>query len=165
VLNPVNFAFSTCSTLNTLVSPLIGLSSKHQNPQESFHHVLPSFLFYHSRSATIPIPCSAFLILMFCHSHVLPSFYVLSFPFFVLSFSFPLPAKPIPISLYNPRLAKIKKTHMSSRSFELVTSQAKAKSSYRYTTYMFMSTSMTGNTSTTSLTKLTCYPCTMRSRR
>jgi hypothetical protein len=25
-----------------------------------------------------------------------------------------------------------------------------------------MSTSMTGNTSTTSLTKLTCYPCTMR---
>jgi hypothetical protein len=36
VLNPVSFAFSTCSTLNTLVSPLIGLSSKHQNPQETF---------------------------------------------------------------------------------------------------------------------------------
>jgi hypothetical protein len=37
VLNPVSFALSTCSTLSTLVSPLIGLSSKHQNPQESFH--------------------------------------------------------------------------------------------------------------------------------
>jgi hypothetical protein len=39
-LNPVSFAFSTCSTLNTLVSPLIGLSSKHQNPQESFQIAL-----------------------------------------------------------------------------------------------------------------------------
>jgi hypothetical protein len=37
-LNPVSFALSTCSTLSTLVSPLIGLSSKHQNPQESFHY-------------------------------------------------------------------------------------------------------------------------------
>jgi hypothetical protein len=36
VLNLISFAFSTCSTLNTLVSPLIELSSKHQNPQESF---------------------------------------------------------------------------------------------------------------------------------
>jgi hypothetical protein len=36
VLNPVSCALSTCSTLSTLVSPLIGLSSKHQNPQESF---------------------------------------------------------------------------------------------------------------------------------
>jgi hypothetical protein len=35
-LNPVSFTFRTCSTLGTLVSPLIGLSSKHQNPQESF---------------------------------------------------------------------------------------------------------------------------------
>jgi hypothetical protein len=35
-VNPVSFALSTCSTLSTLVSPLIGLSSKHQNPQESF---------------------------------------------------------------------------------------------------------------------------------
>jgi hypothetical protein len=39
VLNPVSFALSTCSTLSTLVSPLIGLSSKHQNPQESFHNL------------------------------------------------------------------------------------------------------------------------------
>ncbi|PWZ57052.1 hypothetical protein Zm00014a_018920 [Zea mays] len=54
---------------------------------------------------------------------------------------------------------------MSSRGFEPVTSQAKAKSSYRYNTCVFMSTSMTENTSTTSLTKLTCYPCTMRSSR
>jgi hypothetical protein len=38
VLNPVSFALSTCSTLSTLVSRLIGLSSKHQNPQESFQH-------------------------------------------------------------------------------------------------------------------------------
>jgi hypothetical protein len=35
-LNPISFALSTCSTLSTLVSPLIGLSSKHQNPQENF---------------------------------------------------------------------------------------------------------------------------------
>jgi hypothetical protein len=36
VLNPVSFTLSTCSTLGTLVSPLIEFSSKHQNPQESF---------------------------------------------------------------------------------------------------------------------------------
>jgi hypothetical protein len=85
---------------------------------------------------------------------------------FYLSHS-PLPAKPIPILIppYNPRLAKIKKAHMSSKGFELMTSQAKAKSSYRYTTCVFMSTFMTGNTSTTSLTKLTCYHCTMRSSK
>jgi hypothetical protein len=41
VLNPVSFALSTCSTLSTLVSPLIGLSSKHKNPQESFQIVTP----------------------------------------------------------------------------------------------------------------------------
>jgi hypothetical protein len=40
VLNPISFALSTCSTLSTLVSPLIGLSSKHQNPQESFHFLI-----------------------------------------------------------------------------------------------------------------------------
>jgi hypothetical protein len=71
----------------------------------------------------------------------------------------------IPIPPYSPHLAKIKKTHMSLRGFEPMTSQAKAKSSYRYTTCVFMSTSMTGNISTTSLTKLTCYPCIMRSSR
>jgi hypothetical protein len=37
VLNLVDFILSTCSTLSTLVSPLIELSSKHQNSQESFH--------------------------------------------------------------------------------------------------------------------------------
>jgi hypothetical protein len=36
VLNPVSFTLNTCSTLSTLVSPLIELSSKHQNLQESF---------------------------------------------------------------------------------------------------------------------------------
>jgi hypothetical protein len=35
-LNPVSFTLSTCSTLSTLVSPLIELSSKHQNSHESF---------------------------------------------------------------------------------------------------------------------------------
>jgi hypothetical protein len=45
VLNPVGFTLSTCSTLSTLVSPLIELSSKHQNSQESFHQpVSASFL-------------------------------------------------------------------------------------------------------------------------
>jgi hypothetical protein len=38
VLNPVSFTLSTYSTLSTLVSPLIELSSKHQNPQESFQN-------------------------------------------------------------------------------------------------------------------------------
>ena len=109
--------------------------------------VIPMFchhsMFCHSRSATIP---------SVSHSHVCLS-------------HFPLPAKPISIPPYSPRLAKIKKTRMFSRGFEPMTSQVKAKSSYRYTTCVFMSTSMTGNTSTTSLTKLTCYPCTMRSSR
>jgi hypothetical protein len=41
VLNPVSFALITYSTLSTLVSPLIGLSSKHQNPQESFQNIVP----------------------------------------------------------------------------------------------------------------------------
>jgi ribonuclease HI len=36
VLNSVSFALNTFSTLSILVSPLIELSSKHQNPQESF---------------------------------------------------------------------------------------------------------------------------------
>jgi hypothetical protein len=36
VLNPIGFTLSTCSTLSTLVSPLIELSSKHQNSQEIF---------------------------------------------------------------------------------------------------------------------------------
>jgi hypothetical protein len=54
---------------------------------------------------------------------------------------------------------------MSSKGFELVTSQAKAKSNYRYTTCVFISTSITKNMSTTFLTKLTCYPCTMHSSR
>jgi hypothetical protein len=44
-LNPVIFAFNTCSTLNTLVSPLIGLSSKHQNPQESFQKLYSNLKF------------------------------------------------------------------------------------------------------------------------
>jgi hypothetical protein len=44
VLNSVSFALSTCSTLSILViSPLYELSSKHQNPQESFQKTcLPS---------------------------------------------------------------------------------------------------------------------------
>jgi hypothetical protein len=115
------------------------------------------FLFiYYLISST---PCTS----EFCHSRSA------TVPFSCLSFSFPPPAEliliPILIPPYSPRLAKIKKTHMSSRRFEPVTSQAKTKSSYRYTTYVFMSTSMIGNTSIISLTKLTCYPCTMRSSR
>ena len=42
MLNPVVFALSTCSTLSTLVSPLIELSSKHQNSQESFQTAAPT---------------------------------------------------------------------------------------------------------------------------
>jgi hypothetical protein len=99
-------------------------------------------VFCHHSCSVIPI-LSPFSFLVF-HSHVFSCFV-------------------IPI-LWS-RLAKIKKTHMSSRGFEPVTSQAKAKSSYSYTTCVFMSTSMTGNTSTTSLTKLTFYPCTMRSSK
>jgi hypothetical protein len=38
VLNPVSFALSTCSTLSTLVSPLIGLSSKPPKPRRELSH-------------------------------------------------------------------------------------------------------------------------------
>jgi hypothetical protein len=59
---------------------------------------------------------------LFCHSHSL----------FYLSHSL-LPAKPIPILIlippYNPRLAKIKKTQMALKGFELATPQANASSS------------------------------------
>jgi hypothetical protein len=144
---------------------------------------------HHSHSLFCVSHSHAFLILMFFHhsmfshyhylfclshspssqnslSHSPIPFYVLSLPLFVLSFSFPLLAKLILIPPYSPRLAKIKKTQISSRGFEPVTSsQEKAKSSYRYTTCVFMFASMRENTSTTSLTKLTCYPCTMRSSR
>jgi hypothetical protein len=119
--------------------------------------VLPPFPFLVLRFS---FPCS--VIPMSCHHSIFSH----SHSLFCLSHS-SLSAKPIliPIPPYSPRLAKIKKTNMSSRGFEPVISQAKAKSSYRYTTCVFMSTSMIGNTSTTSLTKLTCYLCTMRSSR
>jgi hypothetical protein len=39
VLNPVCFALSTCSTLSTLVSPLIGLSSKPPKPTRELSEV------------------------------------------------------------------------------------------------------------------------------
>jgi hypothetical protein len=119
--------------------------------------VLPPFSFLVLRFS---FPCSVISMFyhhsMFSHSHSL----------FCHSHS-PLPAKHIPILIppYSPHLAKIKKTYMSSRGFEPVTSQAKAKSSYGYIICVFMSASMTGKTSTTSLTRLTCYPCTMRSSR
>jgi hypothetical protein len=139
-------------------------------------------MFCHHSCSAIPVLPPFLLILMFCHHScsvilILPPFLLILIPMFChhsmfshshsllcLSHS-PLPTKLIPILIppYRPRLAKIKKTHMSSRGFEPVTSQAKAKSSYRYTTCVFMSTSITENTSTTSLTKFTCYPCTMRS--
>jgi hypothetical protein len=66
---------------------------------------------------------------------------------------------------YSRRLAKIKKIHMSPKGFEPMTSKANASGSYHYTTYMFMPTSITENTSTTFLPKPTYYPCTMRSSR
>ncbi|PWZ07131.1 hypothetical protein Zm00014a_019047, partial [Zea mays] len=83
---------------------------------------------------------------------------VLSFS--VLLFSFPFLAKLIPILIptYNPRLAKIKKTQMTLRRFEPATSQTNASSSYCYITCVFMSISMTGKTSTTSLPKPTLLP-------
>jgi hypothetical protein len=121
--------------------------------------VCHSVFCHHSCSATIP----TFLVLRFlfpCSVIILCSLIPICSVFLIA-----LPAKPIPIPPYSPHLAKIKKTHMSSRRFEPMTSQAKAKSSYRYTTCVFMSITMTGNTSTTSLIKLTCYPCTMRSSR
>jgi hypothetical protein len=54
---------------------------------------------------------------------------------------------------------------MAPRGLEQVTPQANASSSYRYTIYVFMFTSITGKTSTTSLPNPTCYPCTMCSRQ
>jgi hypothetical protein len=83
-----------------------------------------------------------------------------------ISFSFSLPAKPILIPPCSRRLAKFfKKIHMVPRGFEPTTFQTNASSSKCYTTCVFISISITGNTSTTSLPKPTCYPCTMRSSR
>jgi hypothetical protein len=65
-------------------------------------------------------------------------------------------------SPYSRCLAKIKKIHMAPKGFKPTTSQTNNSSSYHYTTCVFMSTSITENTSTISLTKSTCYPCTMR---
>jgi hypothetical protein len=108
-----------------------------------FHSPLPAQLPFSFPVLPFPFPLPAESILMFCH-HSLPfSFLVmhsLPFSFLVLHFSFPLPAKPILIPTYIPRLAK---------------------SSYHYTTCVFMSTSITVKTFTTSLPKPTCYPCTM----
>jgi hypothetical protein len=84
---------------------------------------------------------------------------------FCLSDSLPVHS-PFPCSatiLY--RLAKIKKIHMAPKRFEPTTSQTNASSSYHYTTCVFMSTFITENTSTTSLPKSICYPCTMRDSR
>jgi hypothetical protein len=64
--------------------------------------VLPPFLFCHSRSATIPVLCFSFPCSV---THVLPSFYVLSFLFFILSFSFPSPQSLFPFSF--PRTAHV----------------------------------------------------------
>jgi hypothetical protein len=46
---------------------------------------------------------------------------------------------------------------MGRRGFKPVTHQSNASNSYRYTTSVFMYTSMTGKTSITSLPKPTCY--------
>jgi hypothetical protein len=120
--------------------------------------------------AAIVVGHSAFCHSLFCLSDSLllaHSPFPCSATFLYLSFPFPLPAKPIPIPIlpYSRRLAKIKKIHMALKGFEPTTSQANASGSYHYTTYVFMSTSITENTSTTSLPKPTCYPCTMRSSR
>jgi hypothetical protein len=58
VLNPIGFALSTCSTLSTLFTPLIRLSSKHQNLQESFQ-LLPNpngwVTWWHTGQPTVPV--------------------------------------------------------------------------------------------------------------
>jgi hypothetical protein len=118
-------------------------------------------------------PCSAHS--MFCLSDsllsapLLPahSLFPCSATILYLSFLFPLPAKPspIPIPPYSRRQAKIKKIHMAPKGFKPTTSQANASDSYHYTTCVFMSISITENTSTTSLPKPTYYPYTMRSSR
>jgi hypothetical protein len=54
---------------------------------------------------------------------------------------------------------------MIPKGFEPATFQTNASNSYRYTTCVFMSTSITEKTSTTSLPKPTYYPFTMRSSR
>jgi hypothetical protein len=77
---------------------------------------------------------------------------------------------PFPFPSYIPRLAKIKKTQMAPRGFEGFKPSTPQENmliphSYNYTKCVFMSASMTIKTYTTSLSKLTCYPCTMRSSR
>jgi hypothetical protein len=124
--------FETCSKSLLLIKAAIVVC--HSVFSHSMFCLPDSLLPAHS-----PFPCSATIL--------------------YLSFSFPLPTKPISC------LAKILKIHMTPRGFKPTTSQANASSSYHYTTCVFMSTSITENTSTTSLAKPTCYPCTMRSSR
>jgi hypothetical protein len=66
VLNPIGFTLSTCSTLSTLVSPLIELSSKHQNSQESFHLSIPLAggmpVYSASRRHAHAVTCTIFII-------------------------------------------------------------------------------------------------------
>jgi hypothetical protein len=65
-LNPIGFTLSTCSTLSTLVSPLIELSSKHQNSQESFHLSIPLAggmpVYSASRRHAHAVTCTIFII-------------------------------------------------------------------------------------------------------
>jgi hypothetical protein len=108
-------------------------------------HVLP-----------FPFPLSAQSILMFCHHFM---FYH-SHSLFCLSY-FPLPIKLIPILTYISYLAKIKlKNTNGSKGIRTRDLSRKCIHSYHYTTCVFMSTSIIVKTSTTSLSKPTCYPCT-----
>jgi hypothetical protein len=105
-----------------------------------------------------------------CHSAFYHSLFC---PFRVQPFRFPPRAQSIPMFCHHSisiiLIPPHRKVHSHSpvqpTGFEPTTSQANTSSSYHYTTCVFMSTSITENTSTTSIPKPTCYPCTMRSSR
>jgi hypothetical protein len=61
VLNPVSFALSTCSTLSTLVSPLIGLSSKPPKPRRELSVSILNHVLIQLAQADVPYPVCLFL--------------------------------------------------------------------------------------------------------
>jgi hypothetical protein len=136
-------------------------------PCKTHSHSQLSFrvLHCHSHSSLpaklIPIP------ICHCLSHSLLPAKLIPIPVCHCLTHSPLPANPITIPTCIPRLAKIKLKkhkcgHNGIRTCDL---SNKCARSYHYTTCVFMSISVTVKISTTSLSKPTCYFCTMCSSR
>jgi hypothetical protein len=164
----LSFSLLLCSTI-----PIPALSFSFSPPRKAHFHshsrlpfrVLPFPLppcstilipaLSSAKPISIPIPgCHS----VFCHSHY-PSPHCISHS--------PLPANLIHIPTCIPRLAKIKlKKHKCGfNGIQTCGLSSKCARSYHYTTCVFISIFVTVKIYTTSLTKPTCYFCTMCSSR